>query len=85
MLHSQEYLWPSNSQKYDPHMAQNIYGPPMANKHFNVKFDLFWIHLIYFEPHWAILNRFDQVWTSLYILNRFDQVWTSLSILNKFD
>ena len=37
LLHGQEYLWPSNSQKYDPHMAQNIYGPPMANKHFNVK------------------------------------------------
>ena len=37
MLHGQEQLWPSNSQKYDPHMAQNNYDPPMANKHFNVK------------------------------------------------
>ena len=37
MLHGQKYLWPSNSQKYDPHMAQNIHDPPMANKHFNVK------------------------------------------------
>ena len=33
MLHGQKYLWPSNS----PHMAQNNYDPPMANKHFNVK------------------------------------------------
>ena len=37
MLHGQKYLWPSNSQTYEPHMAQNINDPPMANKHFNVK------------------------------------------------
>ena len=56
-----------------PLMAKNIYDPPIANKHFNVKKnDLFWIHLIYFEPHWAILIQFDQVWTSLSILNKFE-------------
>ena len=56
----------SHSTTYDPPMAQNIYGPPIANKHFNVKI-------------WSVLNpsdlfwtTFDQVWTSLSILNKFE-------------
>ena len=57
-------------------MAQNIYGPPIANKHFNVKI---WS---VFNPSDLFWTTFDQVWTSLSILNKFDQVWSSL---NKFD
>ena len=57
--------------KCDLLMIQTIYGPFMANKQFNVKI---WINFIHSEPHWAILIQFDQVLTSLI---HFDQVWSS--------